>query len=81
MTKVRTVNHVREDRGLDPVDYGDEPIGSFGDTPYRPDEERDLGPDDPAALGADPEPEDDEDPEEPRALSRSSFSPVTSRPT
>lgn len=48
-TKVRVVNEVRRARGLPPQDYGDEPIGTIADEPYRPDEtfsenELDLGP-------------------------------------
>ncbi len=35
--KVRSVNQVRADRGLDSVDWGDDPVGTFGDTPYDPD--------------------------------------------
>jgi SPP1 gp7 family putative phage head morphogenesis protein len=69
VTKVRTVNQVREDRGLDPVDYGDEPIGSFGDVPYRPDEERELAADDPEAFGAGGA-EDDAGDDEPRGRRR-----------
>jgi len=70
--KVRTVNQVREDRGLDPAEWGEEPIGSFGDVPYRPDEAAEgLGsqPDDPVALGMEPEADDepDEDDDSPRA--------------
>ncbi len=38
-TKVRSVNQVREDRGLDPVEWGDDPIGTFGDQPYDPNAE------------------------------------------
>lgn len=36
--KVRTVNEVRGARGLEPVDWGDLPVGSFGDVPYTGDE-------------------------------------------
>jgi hypothetical protein len=42
---------VRSDRGLDEVPYGDEPTGTFADTPYRPDEEDELALDEPEALG------------------------------
>lgn len=52
--KVRTVNEIRQERpGLDPVDYGDEAIGSFTDAPYRPDDAYDLQKDDAAAIGDD----------------------------
>lgn len=36
VNKTRTVNQVRADRvpALDPVPYGDDPIGTFADTPY-----------------------------------------------
>jgi len=56
--KVRSVNQVREDRGLDPVPWGEEPIGTMADYPYDPDEARDT-----AALAQD-DPNADEDPEE-----------------
>jgi len=32
--KVRSINQVLEDRGGDPVDWGEKPVGSFADTPY-----------------------------------------------
>jgi len=39
-TKVRVINEVRADRdGLEPVEWGNEPVGSIADSPYRPDEE------------------------------------------
>ncbi|MEE8489372.1 MAG: phage portal protein [Acidimicrobiia bacterium] len=37
-TKIRSVNQVRSDRGMDPVDWGEEPVGTLADVPYRPDE-------------------------------------------
>lgn len=36
-TKTRVVNEVRAGRGIAPNDYGDEPIGTIADEPYRPD--------------------------------------------
>lgn len=66
-TKVRSVNQVREDRGLDPVQWGDEPVGSIADVPYDPltAGAQPLEPDQADALGdADEAPE-----EEPRARS------------
>jgi SPP1 gp7 family putative phage head morphogenesis protein len=50
--KVRTVNQVRADRGLDPVDWGEVPIGTFGDQPYEPEAFDDD--DDPDPFGTDP---------------------------
>lgn len=35
-TKVRSINQVRADRGIDSVDWGDLPVGTFGDQPYDP---------------------------------------------
>jgi len=32
--KVRSINQTREDRGLDPVPWGEEPVGKIGETPY-----------------------------------------------
>lgn len=32
--KVRTVNHVRVDRGLEEVEWGDDPVGTIADVPY-----------------------------------------------
>jgi SPP1 gp7 family putative phage head morphogenesis protein len=61
--KVRSVNQVREDRGLDPVDWGDDPVGSFQDKPYMPDE-FDEGFDDADPFGGGSEEEDDEEPDE-----------------
>lgn len=34
--KVRSVNQVRADRGLDDVEWGEDPIGTSADTPYDP---------------------------------------------
>lgn len=72
-TKVRSVNQVREDRGLDPVAWGDEPIGSFADVPYNPDDQREaasLKADDPMAFDAQEDDEGDEDADEERAYQR-----------
>ena len=63
-TKVRTINQVREDRGLAPADWGDEPVGTFGDTPYRPDEEPELEEDEPDALEVEEEEPEEEEEEE-----------------
>jgi hypothetical protein len=57
--KIRAVNQVREDRGLDPVEWGEEPVGKLGEIPYRPDEGFNLEPDDATAL-EDEEPEEEE---------------------
>ena len=77
--KLRSVNQVREDRGLDPVSWGELPIGSFGDVPYTGQDEREpLAPDDPEAFGeapaaaADDEGESDDDRSGPRARARAS---------
>jgi len=64
--KLRTVNQVREDRGLDPVAWGELPIGSFGDTPYTGEEPEPLEPDDPEAFGEVDPAEDGADDEGPR---------------
>lgn len=53
--KVRSINQVRADRGLDPVEWGDDPVGSFGDVPYEPDSMPDDDPE------PEPEPDDDDD--------------------
>lgn len=83
-TKVRTVNHVREDRGLDPVEWGDEPIGSIADVPYNAEEARgaQLQPDAPDALddgdeaeGADDAAEDAPPRVHGRSGGRGAFSP------
>jgi SPP1 gp7 family putative phage head morphogenesis protein len=72
-TKVRSVNQVREDRGLDPVPWGEEPIGSFADIPYRPEDAAEnaagaFGPpgDDPAAMDDGEESQEEGDQEEDR---------------
>lgn len=49
--KVRSVNMVREDKGLDPVAWGDIPVGTWSDRPYDGSEEPDLPMDDASALG------------------------------
>ena len=63
-TKVRSINQVREDRGLDPAPWGEDPVGAFSDTPYRPDEDDEGEGDDPAALGLPVEEEETEEEEE-----------------
>lgn len=68
-TKVRSVNQVREDRGLEAVAWGDLPIGTFGDVPYTGDEPEvfDPLPPQPGEPAADDDEGDgsDEDPEAP----------------
>ena len=61
--KIRSVNQVREDRGLDPVEWGEEPIGKLGEVPYRPDDDFEMLPDLAGAIEDEPPPEDEE-PEE-----------------
>jgi phage portal protein BeeE len=58
--KVRSVNQVREDRGLDPVPWGEEPVGKIGEAPYTGDDFFMPEPDDVGALGSD-EPEEEEE--------------------
>ncbi len=67
--KVRSINQVLSDRGQDPVDWGEQPVGTFGDQPYDPngmDEEPGPGTDPfaPSEPEPDPEPEPDEEDEE-----------------
>ncbi len=66
-TKVRSVNQVREDRGLDPVPWGEQPVGAFTDVPYTGESF-----DEPEAEVEDeepPVPDEDLDDEEPRQRS------------
>jgi len=56
--KVRSINHVREDRGLDSVDWGDSPVGSFADIPYTGEEREPLP--NPFEAGDETEEEDDD---------------------
>lgn len=74
--KVRTINEIRAKRGIPDVDWGNEPVGTFADTPYRPNEQRTMPMDVPGAFGeSKPKPDDDEesepkpDDEAPRARS------------
>jgi SPP1 gp7 family putative phage head morphogenesis protein len=63
--KVRSINQVREDEELDPVPWGELPVGTLADEPYTGEERDDLfglG-DEPDAFG-DPEPEPPEEDEE-----------------
>lgn len=82
--KVRTINKVLEDRGEDPVPWGDEPIGTFADVPYDPEAARDsqssLPQDDPSAMddGEDSDPNQDDTQDAPR-MARSSFERQVSR--
>ena len=62
--KVRSINQVRVDRGLDPVDWGDEPIGTFGDQPYTPDDDDKDDDDSGGTVLPFPQPADDEDEED-----------------
>lgn len=64
--KVRTVNEVRHARGLDPVAWGDDPIGTSADVPYDPEaaaERVNRPPEPPAAKGPNDPMGDDEEPE------------------
>jgi len=73
--KVRSVNQVREDRGGDPVPWGELPVGSFADVPYTG-EAREASPDpmqpEPfGALGSGDDAEDVQDEEDaPRTRDR-----------
>jgi SPP1 gp7 family putative phage head morphogenesis protein len=58
--KVRSINQVREDDGLDPVPWGEEPVGKIGEMPYDPDAIYSFGSDEPEAL-EDEEPEEEEE--------------------
>jgi len=73
--KVRSVNQVRADRGIDDVEWGELPVGSFADTPYDGAQDDDPEPNpfdstsDPGAnpfeTGDDPdEPEPDDEPDD-----------------
>ena len=73
--KVRSVNMVREDRGDDPVPWGEVPIGTFADVPYTgeaPEPAPDpMQPEPPGALGEDDaDEEEDAPPQEPRTRDR-----------
>lgn len=71
--KVRSIDQVRDDRGLDAVEWGDKPVGTFGDQPYDPNEPPPSNPfenngdgsPDPATEdeGTEDEPEEEEGPE------------------
>jgi len=62
--KVRSIDQVREDRGLEPVTWGELPVGSPIDTPYTGEEPEplELEPLEPNEPDEPPE-DDDEDPE------------------
>jgi SPP1 gp7 family putative phage head morphogenesis protein len=65
--KVRSINLVREDRTLDPVPWGEDPVGKIGEMPYDPDMAYEIDLDAPGAL-QDEEPEKEpEELEEPRS--------------
>ena len=53
--KVRSVDQVREDRGLDTVPWGEQPVATIGEQPYDPEGFFELPPDMPGALGDEPE--------------------------
>jgi HK97 family phage portal protein len=67
--KVRSINQVRQDRGLDPVEWGKDPIGSFSDQPYSGEpganlfapSEQESGPDDSDDSSDEPMQEADEE--------------------
>jgi phage portal protein BeeE len=60
--KVRSVNQVREDRGLDPVEWGEEPVGKIGEMPYDPDSLFSFGSDNAEAIeDEEPPPEEEEE--------------------
>jgi len=63
--KVRSINQVRDDRGGEPVEWGDKPVGSFADTPYDG-EETDSPPLSPFGnpSGGVPDPEPNDEPDE-----------------
>lgn len=48
--KVRSVNQVRRDRALDPVEWGEDPVATLGQVPYDPSSGFDLEGDDEDAL-------------------------------
>ena len=54
--KVRSINQVREDDGLDPVDWGEEPVGKLGEVPYDPNSYEMPGIADGAIADEEPEP-------------------------
>jgi len=63
--KVRSINQVRTDRGLEVAEWGELPVGTFGDQPYDPDGfEGDDGGEGIMPPGGSPPPPADEDPEE-----------------
>jgi SPP1 gp7 family putative phage head morphogenesis protein len=64
VNKVRSINQVRQDRGLDEVDWGDQPVATIGQQPYDPEGFMEFTPDTPGALGEDEEAAE----EEPRIL-------------
>jgi hypothetical protein len=59
--KVRSINQVLEDRGGDPVEWGEKPVGSFADTPYDG-EEKDPPPN--PFAGFDSGGKDDDEPDD-----------------
>ena len=67
--KVRSVNQVREDRGLDPSEWGELPVGQLGQVPYDGDDDFSLSVDDGNAL-------EDEDRARSRADRAAFFTPT-----
>ena len=59
--KVRSINQVRQDRGLDEVPWGEDPVGTIADQPYDPSAIDFFEPDVPTAF-ADDEPDEGEEP-------------------
>jgi hypothetical protein len=74
--KVRSIDQVREDRGLDPVPWGEQPVGSIADQPYDPEGLMEFSMDVPGALGDDEEeePEGDDEPRARRSSGRAFWS-------
>jgi SPP1 gp7 family putative phage head morphogenesis protein len=78
--KVKSINMVLTDRGLDPVEWGEEPVGKLGEVPYDgtggfalpPSGDGAIVDDEPEPVSEPGEPEDLE-PEEPRSRSTSEF--------
>jgi len=59
--KLRSVNEVREERGLDPAAWGEFPVGGFGDVPYTGEEREPPGLETAEELE---EPESEEEPDD-----------------
>jgi SPP1 gp7 family putative phage head morphogenesis protein len=70
--KVRSINMVRVDRGLDPAEWGEDPVAKIGEGPYDPSSGFDLPEDDASAFGD----EDEEDEERTRTRALPFFTPA-----